>query len=155
MRRAALAVAREGVDGGAGGGREHDTLMRGPDLNPTVLRVTARAPVKPTEDAARVEAAVRALFPTARIVASEIEVIAEDATLDRLRELVRAQRIPDTARGAMLGGLSGDGASARFLLGKQAAAAGRAHFGPLRSPLGDAAGAVGADGLAGAAPGSS
>lgn len=37
----------------------------------------------------------------------------------------------------MLSGLSGDGMSARFLLGKQAAAAGRAHFGPLRSPLGD------------------
>jgi predicted RNA binding protein with dsRBD fold (UPF0201 family) len=102
-----------------------------------MLRVTARAPIRPTEDASRVAKAVAALFPDATLTQSDIDVSAAGGSLDRLRELVRAQRIPDTARSAMLGGLSEDGLRAHFLLGKQAAAVGRAHFGPLRSPLGD------------------
>lgn len=81
--------------------------------------------------------AIEKLFPGAKPEIAEAEVTAVAPSLDRLRELVRSQRIPDTARGAMLSGLSDDGRRARFLLGKQAAAAGRAHFGPLRSPLGD------------------
>lgn len=101
------------------------------------LRIHVRAPVKPTEDPERVRAAILALFPGARVEESEGEMAAVAPDLARLRELVRSERIPDTARGVMLAGLAPDGASARFLLGKQAAAAGRAHFGPLRSPLGD------------------
>ena len=77
------------------------------------------------------------MFPGAKPEIGPDEVSAVAPGLERLRELVRSQRIPDTARGAMLSGLADDGRSARFLLGKQAAAAGRAHFGPLRSPLGD------------------
>ena len=102
-----------------------------------MLRITARAPIKPTEDAVRVVKGVAALFPDATVTQSDTDVSATGGSLERLRELVRAQRIPDTARGAMLSGLSDDGTLARFLLGKQAAAVGRAHFGPLRSPLGD------------------
>jgi len=102
-----------------------------------VLRVQVRASIKPTEDAAKVEQAVRSLFPDATVATAPDEIRGEGASLDRLRDLVRAQRIPDTARGQMLAGLAEDGLSARFLLGKQAAAVGRAHFGPLRSPLGD------------------
>lgn len=101
------------------------------------LRITLRAPVKPTEDPEKVKAAIGKLFPGASLEAREGEVVATAPSLVRLRELIRSDRIPDTARGVMLAGLSMDGASARFLLGKQAAAAGRAHFGPLRSPLGD------------------
>lgn len=65
------------------------------------------------------------------------ELVAVAPGLERLRELIRSERIPDSARGVMLAGLSEGGGRARFLLGKQAAAAGRVHFGPLRSPLGD------------------
>lgn len=102
-----------------------------------VLRIHVRAPLRPTEDPAKVALAIEKLFPGAKPEIADAEVAAVAPSLDRLRELVRSQRIPDTARGAMLSGLSDDGRSARFLLGKQAAAAGRAHFGPLRSPLGD------------------
>lgn len=77
------------------------------------------------------------LFPGASIDAASEQMTAVAPELDRLRELIRSQRIPDTARGVMLAGLAPDGSSATFVLGKQAAAAGRAHFGPLRSPLGD------------------
>lgn len=81
--------------------------------------------------------AIVKLFPSAKPEVGPTEVTAVATELERLRELIRSTRIPDTARGQMLAGLSGDGMSARFLLGKQAAAAGRAHFGPVRSPLGD------------------
>lgn len=101
------------------------------------LRIHVRATIRPTEDAEKVRKALVSLFPGAPVEIDDEEAIAVAPSLDRLRELIRSQRIPDTARGVMLAGLADDGMSARFLLGKQAAAAGRAHFGPLRSPLGD------------------
>lgn len=106
-------------------------------MNPPVLRAHVRTPLKPTEDPAKVRAAILAIFPGAEVSEDGGVVEAEVADLARLKELIRSHLIQDTARGAMLAGLSDDGASTRFLLGKQAAAAGRAHFGPLRSPLGD------------------
>jgi uncharacterized protein len=112
--------------------------MRDPGFKPRVaVTIRARAPLKPTEDPERVRAALLALFPTAKVREERGEMLAEGATLDRLRELIRNERIPDTARGVMLHGLSADGAYARFRVGKQAAAAGRVHFGVLRGPLGD------------------
>lgn len=102
-----------------------------------VLRVYVLASVRPTEDPEKVRAAILRIFPTATVTPGEGKMSAVVPDLARLRELIRAHQIQDTARGAMLQGLSMDGTSAQFLLGKQAAAAGRAHFGPLRSPLGD------------------
>ena len=106
-------------------------------MNPPVLRIHVRAVVKPTEDPAKVRRAVEALFPGVEVEDREGWVYAEAKDLARLRELIRSEQIQDTVRGVMLGGLSGDGLAATFRLGKQAAAAGRLHFGPLRSPLGD------------------
>ncbi|MEA3202026.1 MAG: uncharacterized protein QOE90_3454 [Thermoplasmata archaeon] len=111
--------------------------MRGPRLKAAVLRVTVRAPVRPTEDPEKVRAAILSLFPGATVREVSWGLVADAPHLDRLRELIRSTRIPDSARGAMMAGLSEDGMRAAFLLGKQAAAGGRAHFGPLRSPLGD------------------
>ncbi|HEX2021440.1 MAG TPA: RNA-binding domain-containing protein [Candidatus Thermoplasmatota archaeon] len=102
-----------------------------------MLRIRIRATVNPTEDPEKVRRAIVALFPGALVQEGEGVMVAEATDLGRLTELVRSERIPDSARGVMLAGLSDDGMSARFRLGKQAAAAGRAHFGPLRSPLGD------------------
>lgn len=102
-----------------------------------MLRIHVRATVKPTEDPVKVRRAVESLFPGAEVRESPGLVEAEAPSLARLKELIRSQLIQDTARGAMVAGLSDDGLRARFLLGKQAAAAGRAHFGPLRSPLGE------------------
>ena len=106
-------------------------------MNPPVLRIHVRAVVKPTEDPAKVRRAVEAMFPGAQVEDREGWVYAEAKDLVRLKELVRSEQIQDTARGVMLGGLTDDGLQTTFRLGKQAAAAGRLHFGPLRSPLGD------------------
>lgn len=113
------------------------TLMPDGTVARVMLRVRVRAPLRPTEDAEKVKRAILNLFPDAQLRVDAREVVADAPSLDRLRELVRSERIPDTARGVMLHGMSLDGAYARFLLGKQAAAAGRAHFGAIRGPLGD------------------
>ena len=101
------------------------------------LRIHVLAPIRPTEDVEKVRGAIESLFPGAKVEARPDRITAIAPSLDRLTELVRSYRIPDTARGQMLAGLTDDGLRSTFLLGKQAAAVGRAHFGPLRSPLGD------------------
>lgn len=106
-------------------------------MNPPVLRIHVRAAVKPTEDPAKVRRAIESLFPGVQVEDREGWLYAEAANLARLKELVRSEQIQDTARGVMRAGLTDDGMQTTFRLGKQAAAAGRAHFGPLRSPLGD------------------
>lgn len=99
--------------------------------------VEVRATLKPTEDADRVRQAILNLFPDAEVSEENDELVGRTTTLDRVRQLIRNMQIPDSARGAMLANLTSDGLSTRFLLGKQAAAVGKAHFGPMRSPLGD------------------
>jgi predicted RNA binding protein with dsRBD fold (UPF0201 family) len=106
-------------------------------MKPPVLRIHVRAVVKPTEDPAKVRRALVALFPGAEVEDREGWLYAEAKDLARLKELIRSEQIQDTARGVMLAGLLADGMGTTFRLGKQAAAAGRLHFGPLRSPLGD------------------
>ncbi|MFA5861650.1 MAG: RNA-binding domain-containing protein [Candidatus Thermoplasmatota archaeon] len=102
-----------------------------------MLQIRARVIVKPTEDEARVAQALTNIFPGTVPTREGDHLVVEAADLARLRELIRNGRIPDTARGVMLGGLSEDGMRASFRLGKQAAAVGRAHFGSIRGPLGD------------------
>lgn len=114
------------------------TLFRRALLAPSVaIRIHVLAPIRPTEDPEKVRAAIEKLFPGAKIEVHEDRATATAPDMERVRELIRSTRIPDTARGVMLAGLSMDGTASRFLLGKQAAAAGRVHFGALRSPLGD------------------
>jgi hypothetical protein len=101
------------------------------------LRIHVLVPIRPTEDPEKVRGAIVSLFPGAAIEMHADRATAIAPSFARIAELVRSYRIPDTARGQMLAGLTQDGLRASFLLGKQAAAVGRAHFGPLRSPLGD------------------
>jgi predicted RNA binding protein with dsRBD fold (UPF0201 family) len=111
--------------------------MRRAAVPRSVLRIEVRTPVRPTEEPERVRKAILNLFPDARIEESPHEMVGVTASLERLRELVRSLQIPDAARGAMLQDVDPDGRTARFLLGKQAAAAGKPHFGAARGPLGD------------------
>lgn len=101
------------------------------------VRVHVRTPLKPTEDAERVKAAITNIFPDAVVDVVEDEVRGTTDSLDRLRELIRNEQIPDSARGAMLSRLTDDGMKTTFLLGKQAAAVRKAHFGTVHGPLGD------------------
>lgn len=100
-----------------------------------MVEAIVRAPVQPTESPARVGAAVRNVFPGASLEERPWGLEGPAGDLGRLGELIRAQRIPDTARGVLLRGQ--EGSSARFALNKQAAAVGRLNFAAREGPLGD------------------
>ena len=93
-----------------------------------------RAPCRPTESLSKVKIAVLNMFPDA-VFSREDEVVeAESRSTERVREAIRAQKIRDSARGALFAGMGGG--RLRFSLNKQAAFAGRVSF-AAGSPLGD------------------
>lgn len=96
---------------------------------PLSADVRLRAPVFDTEARAKVESAVRALFPDARFSAAApagwVEATARD--LRPLAETLRHTRIRDTAREVLRHAVGADGVL-RLRLNKQAAFAARVNF---------------------------
>lgn len=106
------------------------------------MRVTVSTPVRPTEDAAKVEAALRRFFPAAQVEHAADAVRGTTGDLGAFRARVWELRIIDTVRGQLLHGLQGYGGptpptALRFRLSKQAASAGKVSFPPTPHPLGD------------------
>lgn len=101
------------------------------------MSILVRTPLRPTEDPEKVARAIKNLFPDARIAEAAGELVAEATSLDRLAEVIANHRIPDSARSGMLRGHDHGAATLTFRLGKQAAFAGRPHFAPPASALGD------------------
>ena len=99
------------------------------------MRVTVSTPVRPTEDPAKVEAALRRFFPDAEVERAADALRATTADLASFRARVWELRIIDTVRGQLLHGAKGG--TLRFRLAKQAAAAGKVSFPPTPHPLGD------------------
>lgn len=99
-----------------------------------MVRVRVSTPCHPTESLEEVKAAVGNLFPDLRIEPTEGRLVGVTDRLDRLRELIRNQRIRDTARRQLRAGQRGTGTTVS--LSKQAASAGVVSF-AADSPLGD------------------
>ena len=78
--------------------------------------------------------ALRNIFPDVRIESTEGRIVGMTENLDRLRELIRTQRIRDTARRQLLAGRRGNRTTVS--LSKQAAFVGVVNF-AASSPLGD------------------
>jgi len=78
--------------------------------------------------------ALRNIFPDVRIESTEGRIVGTTENLNRLRELIRTQRIRDTARRQLLAGRRGDRTTVS--LSKQAAFVGVVNF-AASSPLGD------------------
>ena len=96
--------------------------------------VRVETPIHPTENPDKVMTALRSLFPDLRVESREGRIIGTTENLDRLRELIRNQRIRDTARRQLLAGRRGD--RTEVSLSKQAAFVGVVNF-AVSSPLGD------------------
>lgn len=96
---------------------------------PLEAEVTVWARVFPTEDRARVEGAVRSLFPDVAFEGADGTGVLEGRAraLERLAEVIRSSRIRDTAREVLRGATGRDG-TIRVELNKQAAAAGHVNF---------------------------
>jgi predicted RNA binding protein with dsRBD fold (UPF0201 family) len=106
------------------------------------VRVTLATPIRPTEDPAKVEAALHRFFPGADLQRAPDFLKATAQDLSAFRARVWELRIIDTVRGQLLHGLHGYGGptpptSLSFRLAKQAAAAGKISFPPTPHPLGD------------------
>lgn len=99
-----------------------------------VVRVRVETPLYPTEDPAKVRASLGNLFPDLTITEEPDRLVGFGTTLDTFRDLVRNQKIRDTAREVLLRGRRGS--SATFRLSKQAAFVGRVNFAE-DAPLGD------------------
>jgi predicted RNA binding protein with dsRBD fold (UPF0201 family) len=100
------------------------------------IEVTISSPVRPTERVDKVVSAIENIFPglIMDIRADRIEAYDGPASLKRIHELLRRQKILDTARSQMLAGLVGNTIS--FRLNKQAALMGIVSFPAEEEPLG-------------------
>jgi hypothetical protein len=99
-----------------------------------VVQVRVEVPVRSTESAAKVKAACLNVFPDMTFAEDGDFLRGESASMETFRELVRNQRIRDTAREVLIRGRRGTTTS--FRLSKQAAFVGRVNFADP-SPLGD------------------
>ncbi len=107
-------------------------------------RVRVETPIQLTENPEKVIRALRNLFPDLRIESTEHRIIGTTENLDRLRELIRNQRIRDTARRQLVAGRRENRTTVS--LSKQAAFVGVVNF-AASSPLGDIAVEIEADDL--------
>ena len=99
------------------------------------MHIRIRAPCRSTESLAKVKLAILNIFPEAAFVEEDDVVEATSDRADRLRELIRQQKIRDSARAELRRGITGSGIA--FALNKQAAYAGRVSFATGSAPLGD------------------
>jgi uncharacterized protein len=102
-----------------------------------MVLVRAHTPVRPSEDPKKVEAALRALFPSATPQRDGPVLRVETDSLKSIRDLIWKNKILDAARRLLLGSISQDGRTSRFVLSKQAAYVGALSFAVGQSPLGD------------------
>jgi len=90
------------------------------------IKVRIWAPVYATESVESVERAITNIFPDARLSFEEDTIIG-DASLDKLRELFRKQKIRDSARTVLINSKKGN--KIEFDLNKQVAFVGKANLG--------------------------
>lgn len=101
------------------------------------MKLKVEAEVRPTEDPAKVEKAIKNIFPTLELSLAGNVISGESTSVEvlgRLHQLLRSQAILDSARSVMRRGMRGD--VVQFMLNKQAAAVGKVSFTDGESPLG-------------------
>ncbi len=99
-----------------------------------MLRVRVEVPCHATESASKVRLAVLKLFPDVVFETEDDRLVGTTSSLERLRDLIRSQRIRDTARSQFLAGRTSG--RTRVALSKQAAFMGIVSF-AAGSALGD------------------
>ncbi len=99
-----------------------------------MLRVRVEVPCQATESASKVRLAVLTLFPDLVFETEDDRLVGTTSSLERLRDLIRSQRIRDAARSQFLAGRTGG--RTRVVLSKQAAFMGIVSF-AAGSALGD------------------
>ncbi|HUR60778.1 MAG TPA: RNA-binding domain-containing protein [Candidatus Thermoplasmatota archaeon] len=101
------------------------------------MQVRVTAPVRPTEDPAKVRQAILNLFPDALLQETARGLEATTSVLLPLRQRVWRLRIIDTFRGQFLHGMDAALTHTTFRISKQAALAGHVSFPATPHVLGD------------------
>ena len=99
------------------------------------MEVRIVTPLYPTEAPEKVKKAITNIFPDCSLGEKEGEITGKSASLERFRELLKEQRIRDTARAVLLGKTEGN--AVRFSISKQAAYVGKLSFGGTNPALGE------------------
>ena len=100
-----------------------------------MTQILLHADIRPTEDPDKVKQAIQNLFPDAQINIQDLKLIAHSNTLDRFRELLKRQRIRDSARSLFWKNCKGD--TLVFKLNKQFAYMNKINFAVVNHPLGE------------------
>jgi predicted RNA binding protein with dsRBD fold (UPF0201 family) len=104
------------------------------------------AGVLPTEDRAKVAAAITRLFPDA-VIEGEEHLVGHSNSIETFSDQLAKQKIRAAARKLLLRGVDGD--TTRFRLNKQVATVGKVSFSEEDHPLGDIHVALRSDDLQG------
>jgi predicted RNA binding protein with dsRBD fold (UPF0201 family) len=111
-------------------------VLVGPGPAPFVARLLATAPLRATEDAARIAAAMQRFIPGEAVV-NEARVRVETHDLAPLRQRIWELRIIDAIRGRLLAGHEPGARTLRLVLSKQALMGGHVAVPAGPHPLGD------------------
>ena len=95
---------------------------------------TMRVNCFPTEDPEKVKRATLNIFPDSEVEELEGGFFARSSSMERFKEIIRSQRILDTARSMLLDGMEGTRTS--ISLNKQVAFMGKVSFVEGSIPLG-------------------
>jgi len=98
--------------------------------------VTVEAPVRPSEDEAKVRTAMLNIFPELDVRLEDGRLVGTTASLSKFGQLLKRDHIRDAARGVLVRGMKGECITV-FRLNKQAAFMGKVGFADLESPLGE------------------
>ena len=98
-------------------------------------QIVLSADIRPTEDPDKVKQAIQNLFPDAQINIQNMKLMAHSNTLDGFRELLKRQRIRDSARSLLLKNCRGN--TLVFKLNKQLAYMNKINFAVVDHPLGE------------------
>ena len=100
-----------------------------------MTQIVLHADIKHTEDPDKVKQAIQNLFPDAQIDIHNMKIIAHSTTLDRFQELLKRQRIRDSARSLLLKNCGKN--TIVFKLNKQLAYMNKINFAVVGHPLGE------------------
>ena len=103
------------------------------------MKLRVEAEIRPTEDQAKVDAAVKKIFPTLQLGTVGNFLVGESTeveALDRFHQLLRLQMILDSARSVIQRGRHDN--VVRFMLNKQVSTVGKVSFTDGESKIGRA-----------------
>ena len=100
-----------------------------------MAQIILYADIKPTENPEKIKQAIQNLFPDAQIDIQDTKLVAHSNTLERFRELLKRQKIRDSARSLLLKECKEH--ILVFKLNKQFAYTNKINFAVVDHPLGE------------------